>query len=142
MITNRLFGTFDQGRYHARVSLYYFPTLISTSGIVEAPARPKEFYEEKRGKMMAGQTSGITEELKEKYEGQYIDYDDERLTEVMKGYLLQAVFYRLFYDPFCQKSGCRLYNSHWQAEVLESQLEEPEFCEKHRKMIKNGKVEL
>jgi hypothetical protein len=50
VFTNRLFGTRDEsdGRYHMSVSVYGFPSLISTTGIVEAPAKPKEFYELKQ----------------------------------------------------------------------------------------------
>ena len=52
VFTNRLFGTFDRGdgRYHAHVSVYGFPSLISTTGIVEAPAKPKEYYALRQGK--------------------------------------------------------------------------------------------
>jgi hypothetical protein len=53
----------------------------------------------------------------------------------MKGYVMQALFYHLTLDPFCSDKRCRLYNAHWQEEVLEAQLEEPEFCERHAKML-------
>jgi len=45
-LTNRLFATWDDGdrRYHARTSLYGMSSIISTTGIVEAPARPREYY--------------------------------------------------------------------------------------------------
>ncbi|KXA91972.1 hypothetical protein AKJ63_00190 [candidate division MSBL1 archaeon SCGC-AAA259D18] len=137
IFTKRLFGTWGEkgGRYHARVSLYSYPTLISTSGIVEAPAKPKEFYREKRQLASLGDTGGTIERLKEKFEGRFIDYDDERLTEVMKGYVMQALFYHLRSDPFCEKECCRLYNAHWQEEVIRAQLDPPEFCEKHRKIL-------
>jgi hypothetical protein len=135
VFTNRLFATFEatDRRYHARVSIYGFPSLISTTGIVEAPAKPKEFYELKRRYAALGETQ--LEELKERFRGRYIDYDDDRLTEVMKGYVMQALFYHLTLDPFCSDKRCRLYNAHWQEEVLEAQLGEPEFCERHAKML-------
>jgi hypothetical protein len=130
IFTNRLFGTFDasDGRYHARVSVYGFPSLISTTGIVEAPAKPKEFY-------VLKQTGLPIEVLKERFKGKFIDYDDERLTEVLKGYVIQALFYHLMLDPFCPNKRCRLFNSHWQEEVLEAQLGKPEFCERHSAML-------
>lgn len=135
--TNRLFGTFDEGdrRYHARVSVYGFPSLISTTGIVEAPARPKEFYVLKRRYAALGGTDAQLEELKEKFRGRFIDYDDERLTEVMKGYVMQAVFYHLKLDPFCGDKRCRLWNAHWQEEMLEAQHSQPEFCEQHEREL-------
>ena len=133
VFTNRLFGTFDQGdgRYHAHVSVYGFPSLVSTTGIVEAPAKPKEYYTMRRGYAALGMAVPI-EELKEKFRGRFIDYDDERLTEVIKGYVMQALFYHLKLDPFCDDMKCRLFNAHWQEEVLEAQLSQPEFCERHQ----------
>ncbi|MBA7593407.1 hypothetical protein ES703_00327 [subsurface metagenome] len=135
--TNRLFGTFDEGdrRYHARVSVYGFPSLISTTGIVEAPARPKEFYVLKQRYAALGGTDAQLEELKEKFRDRFIDYDDERLTEIMKGYVMQAVFYHLKLDPFCVDKRCRLWNAHWQEEMLEAQLSQPEFCEQHEREL-------
>lgn len=138
IFTNRLFGTWSQvdRRYHARVSIYGFPSLISTTGIVEAPAKPKKFYQLKRQYAAMGQKVPL-EVLKEKFRGKFIDYDDERLTEVMKGYLMQAVFHHLGFDPFCHDVTCKLHNSHWQEEVIKSKLRptETEFCNHHREML-------
>lgn len=140
VFTNRLFGTFDEsdGRYHARVSIYGFPLLISTTGIVEAPAKPKEYYVLKQEYAALGEPVPL-EEFKEKFLGRFIDYDDERLTEVMKGYVIQALFYHFFGEPFCRDKQCRLFNSHWQEEVLEAQLSKPEFCVRHAKMLEEFK---
>jgi hypothetical protein len=136
VFTNRLFGTFDQGdgRYHAHVSVYGFPSLISTTGIVEAPAKPKEYYVLRQGYGALGVMAPI-EELKQKFQGRFIDYDDERLTEVMKGYVMQALFYHIIGEPFCNDKRCRLFNARWQEEVLEAQLSQPEFCERHQREI-------
>lgn len=136
VFTNRLFGTFDQGdgRYHAHVSVYGFPSLISTTGIVEAPAKPKEYYALRRGYEALGVMAPI-EELKQKFRGRFIDYDDERLTEVMKGYVMQALFYHIIGEPFCNDKRCRLFDARWQEEVLEAQLSQPEFCERHQREI-------
>jgi hypothetical protein len=140
VFTNRLFGTWDEGdgRYHARVSIYGFPSLISTTGIVEAPAKPKEYYILKQRYAVLGGLIPL-EGLKERFRGRFIDYDDERLTEVMKGYVMQALFYHLTLDPFCSDKRCRLYNAHWQEEVLEAQLSQPEFCERHSEMLEKLK---
>jgi len=133
--TNRLFATWEEGdkRYHARTSLYSFPSVISTSGLVEAPARPREYYLLKQQYEMLGKN---LLELKESFKGSYIDYDDERLTEVMKGYVMQAVFYVLSGNPFCEDKGCRLYNAHWQEELIFAQLGSAyEFCGRHGKIL-------
>jgi hypothetical protein len=132
LFTNQLFGTLDRdsNRYHARVSLYGFPSLISITGLVEAPAKPKGFYLKK-------QMGLSVEELKEEYQGKFLDHGDPRMTEVLKGYAMQAILFHLTGDPFCDDKDCRLFNSHWQEEVLHSQLNgQYEFCPRHEKILK------
>ena len=134
--TNRLFTSWDDSdkRYHLRTSLYGIPSLISTTGLVEAPAKPREYYLLKRQYDMVG---ADPLELKDRFKGRFIDYEDERLTEVMKGYVMQAVFYSLTGNPFCQDKGCRLYNAHWQEELIFAQLESGyEFCPQHTELLK------
>jgi len=132
LFSNQLFGTWDRNnnRYHARVSLYGFPNLISITGLVEAPAKPKEFYLKKQ--------MGISMELlKEEYQGKFLDYGDLRMTTVMKGYAMQALLFHVTGDPFCGDRDCRLFNSHWQEEVLHSQMNgKYEFCPKHATLLK------
>lgn len=133
--TNRLFATWEEAdrRYHARTSLYGLASVISTSGLVEAPAKPREYYLLKQQYEALGKDPL---ELKERFKGRFIDYEDERLTEVMKGYVMQAVFYCLTGDPFCEDKGCRLYNAHWQEELIFAQLEsEYEFCQRHSQIL-------
>jgi len=131
IFTSRLFGTFGTKRYHARVILSGLPSLISTSGIVEAPARPKEYYWLKAGFIRGGKD---VKELDLIYKGRFIEYDDPRITRVLRAYALQAIFYELTGDPFCDNPSCCLYNSHWQEEVLKVQIE-GRLCEKHRKAL-------
>ena len=138
VFTHQLFGTWDENdlRYHARVSVYGFPSIISTTGVVEAPAKPKEFYLLKQQYAAVGLSDVVLVDLKQRFEGRFIDYDDERLTEVMKGYAIQAIFYHLTGDPFCDDRNCRLYNAHWQEELINAQLEsEYEFCALHERVL-------
>ena len=132
LFTNQLFGTLDRdsGRYHARVSLYSFPNLISITGLVEAPAKPKDFYLKKQ--------MGLSiEELQEEYQGRFLDHGDLRMTEVLKGYAMQAILFHLVGDPFCDDKDCRLFNGHWQEEVLHSQMDgQYEFCPRHEKILR------
>ncbi len=75
-------------------------------------------------------------ELKERFKGRFIDSEDERRTEVVKGYAMQGVFYRLVGNPFCEDKGCRLYNAHWQEELIFAQLGSGyEFCGQHEKIL-------
>ena len=132
LFTNQLFGTLDRdsSRYHARVSLYGFPNLISITGLVEAPAKPREFYLKK-------QMGLPLEKLKEEFQGRFLDHGDPRMTEVLKGYAMQALLFHLTGAPFCDDRDCRLFNSHWQEEVLHSQMDgQYEFCPRHEKVVK------
>ena len=131
VFTGRLFGTFEKSRYHARVILAELPYLISTSGIVEAPAKPKEYYWLKAGFIRAGKD---VQELDRIYKGRFIEYNDESITPVLKSYTLQAIFYELTGNPFCDNPSCCLFNSHWQEEVLKIQFE-GKLCEEHRNVL-------
>lgn len=134
ILTDRLFGTFDEDdlRYHARVIVCGFPSIISTTGVVEAPAKPRKFYIEKQ---LLGRDAIALEELKKKFEGRFIDYEDPRMTEILKGYAMQAIFYHTFKETFCDDPSCRLYDAHWQEEMINAQLEKPEFCERHEQFF-------
>jgi len=131
VFTNQLLATWEEdGRYHLRVGVYGAPNLISTSGVVEAPAKPKEFYLLKS----LGETA--IADWKEKNKEKFIDYNDPRLTEILKGYLMQAIFYYLTGDLFCKDKNCRLYNAHWQEELIKAQLnKKKEFCITHQKIL-------
>ncbi len=135
LFTSRLFATWDDGdkRYHLRTSVYGIPSIISTTGLIEAPARPREFYLLKQQYERLGRDPL---ELKERFKGRFIDYEDGRLTEVLKGYAMQAVFYHLVDNPFCEDKGCRLYNAHWQEELIFAQLgSKYEFCGRHEEVL-------
>ncbi len=131
IFTNQLFGTWseDNHRYHARVSIYGFPSLISTTGVVEAPAKPRDFY-------LKQQLGVSLLALKEEFKGKFIDYNDPRLTEVMKGYVMQASFFHITGNPFCKDKNCCLYNAHWQEELIQAQLTSKNaFCAQHQRLL-------
>lgn len=136
IFTGRLIGTFNNsdGRYHSHVILCGHPTIISTNGIVEAPAKSREYYQTKY-KLM--RISLPIEIAKENFKGMFIDYNDERMTEIMKGYVMQAIMYAVSGAPFCKDKKCRLYNSRYQRDVLYAQLTKPDFCSYHEKILTN-----
>ncbi len=133
IFTNKLTCTFDENdlRYHARAIINSNPTIISTSGIVEAPAKPKGYYVE----LMTDFSKNKIDEIKEKYKGEFIEYHDSRTSQVMEGYLLQSIMYHETGDEFCDNENCRLYNAHWQKDLLYTQLENKKFCQKHLEII-------
>jgi len=135
VFSSRLIGTFEKdGRYHAHVILCGYPSIVSTSGVVEAPAKPKDYYVIKQRFVEAGVAVPF-ELLKERFEGEFIDYDDPRITEVLKGYALQCAVHSIAGEPFCQNRKCRLYDAHWQSELIEAQLHGDRFCKRHREML-------
>ncbi len=128
---HRLLGTFEEdGRYHARAVVCGYPSVVSTSGIVEAPAKPEAYYRVK-ARLSLALGSVPFEAAKEPFKGQFIDYDDPRLTEVAKGYALQAAMYQVTKEAFCDDPGCRLFNAHWQSELIAAQIESGRLCPRH-----------
>ena len=48
-----------------------------------------------------------------------------------------SIFYQRGEKPFCHDKNCRLYNAHWQEELIQSQSDSPyEFCPTHRRILK------
>jgi len=133
VFTNRLLCTFENNRYHARVVLLGYPSFISTSGIVEAPAKPREYYWLKAEFIRSGKN---IEELDELFKGKYVEYDDPKITDILFSYTLQAIFYELTGEAFCSNKKCCLYNSHLQEGVLEIQYK-GKLCEKHKQIFEN-----
>lgn len=134
IFTNKLTATFSEEdfRYHARALIGTNPAIISTSGMIEAPAKPKQYYMELIGDFSKERVN----EIKEKYKGQFLEYHDNKLGKIVEGYLLQAIFYVETGNSFCDNKDCRLFNAHWQKDLFESQLTNPKLCEKHKKELK------
>lgn len=136
VFTNKLTCTFDSSdcRYHGRALIGANPSVVSTTGIIEAPAKPREYYMD----LMANYGQGLNiESIKKKYRGTYLEYHDLRLGRIVEGYCLQALFYHITGEPFCDLLDCRLNNAHWQRDLLYSQIEFGKMCGKHSEILKN-----
>ena len=136
IFTNKLTCTYDYNdyRYHGRALIATNPSIISTTGIIEAPAKPRQYYME----LITKSRQGVNlESLKQKYKGTFLEYHDSRLSKIVEGYFLQALFYYETLEPFCEIASCRLFNSHWQKDLLYSQLEAGTLCKKHQKILEN-----
>jgi hypothetical protein len=130
ILDSRLACTFseDDHRYHARAIICGTPSIISTSGIIEAPAKPKDFYLGQIGWMP---TPADIEDLKKQFAGKYIDYDDHRINCIITGYIIQALFFFLKDgNPFCSDAGCRLFNAHWQEDLISTQINNQRLCKR------------
>lgn len=134
IFTNKLTCTFDDNdfRYHARALIGANPTIISIAGIIEAPAKPKQYYLD----LMTKVTKEQIDKIKEEYKGEFLEYHDPRLPEILEGYLLQAIMYYETEEAFCENKECRLYNAHWQKDLIYSQLENKKLCSKHEEILK------
>lgn len=134
--TNRLVATWsDDLRYHLRTIILGIPAIISTSGLVEAPAKPREFYLAQQQLGPAGQSEYALALVKDRLRGRFLDHDDPRLTEVVKGYVMQAVAYQLTGEAFCEDPHCRLFNAHWQEEMLTAQIGDS-HCARHQAWLR------
>ena len=73
--------------------------------------------------------------MKKRFKNRFIDYGDRRINEALKGYISQAVFFYITGEPFCPKSSCRLFNAHWQEDLIYSQIKIGRFCLMHGKIL-------
>jgi hypothetical protein len=133
IFTSLLTCTFseDDWRYHGRAIICGTPSIVSTTGIVEALAKPREFYLAQLGDMTAADNDSV----KKKFAGRFIDYDDEdKITAASINYALQAIFFFITGgEPFCNNKDCRLFNAHWQEELIHT-IEKGILCGRHRNM--------
>ena len=73
--------------------------------------------------------------IKDKHQGEFLEYHDERLSKVIEGYSLQVIFYILTGKSFCDYLDCRLNNAHWQRDLLYSQIENGKLCDRHQGIL-------
>ena len=138
ILTDRLISTFSDEdlRHHLRTLIAGFPSVISIPGIVEAPAKPRAYHVQKQTLEMMGAPQLELERLKREFKGRFIDYGDSAISEVVEGLALQATMYHLTLDPFCSNKRCRLYNAHWQEDLIASQVGRRNgLCDKHKRQL-------
>ena len=137
IFTNKLTGTFDfeDYKYHARAWVGSNPIIISTTGIIEAPAKPKQYYMD----LVTNFSNESEETIREKYKGEFLEYDDDRLPKIIEGYLLQSIMYYETGDAFCNDIQCRLFNAHWQKDLFISQIKNQSLCNQHSKILNEMK---
>jgi hypothetical protein len=134
IFTTRLGCTYDYNDYiyHGRAVICSNPSVISTTGIIEAPAKSREYYLSMHQTISQGLN---IDALKEQFQGRFLEYHDKNLGQVVRGYALQAIFYHVTADPFCSSKECILYNAHWQEDLIHSQMQSGKLCEYHQKIL-------
>ena len=134
VFTIKLTCTYDNldHRYHGRTVICSNPAIISTTGMIEAPAKSREYYLE----AMKCKVQGLDiKSVKKNHSGEFLDYHDQRLSKIAEGCLLQAIFYYITGDAFCDSLDCRLNNAHWQKDLIYSQIKISKLCKKHQKIL-------
>lgn len=121
VLTDRLFGTWQRsdGRYHARVVLAGTPTLLSTSGLVEAPARPRGYYAAAaQGAQGIGPGTAVLESA---LSDEMLVHGDARIPRFLAGPALAAYCWQVHGEAFCRDPECMLFNAHWQKDLVHAQ---------------------
>jgi hypothetical protein len=120
-----------------RTAVFGFPSIISVPGIVEAPARPREYYVLKQRLETEGAGEFAVAKLRSSFKGKFLEYGDPGISDVVRGLVLQCALFRLTLRPFCKNKRCLLYNSHWQEELIASEVTSPRLCERHAKELQD-----
>jgi len=136
IFTRRLTCTFDYNdyRHHGRAVICSNPSIISTTGMIEAPAKPREYYLKLYEKLYQGLN---LDSIKNEFKGKFLEHHDRNLNLVVRGYAMQAIFYYLTGQAFCESKECMLYNAHWQEELLHSQIQVGSLCEHHENIMES-----
>ncbi len=131
MFTANYLGGWRENESHLllRAAVLGTPNIISTSGLVESLELPRQYH------FMRQQLAvmGIEESVDDAFADQTLGYGDPRLNEVVKGYLMQAVYYRLTGETGCMDPACRLHLAPTHRATMQTQvLGRPGLCEHHR----------
>ena len=137
VLTSMVFGDWDEHTraFGVRVACLGQPSLISTTGLIEGPSRPRDFEVLRTQMAVMGLSEDIAD-LADAFEPRALGYGDPRITECLKGYALMAVMYRAYGEGPCDDPGCRLYDASTQEELLTAQCNAGAgLCERHVAML-------
>lgn len=133
---DQLIATWGGIRYHLRVGVYGIPNIVSIHGPKNALGIERRVHVMRSLALSVNPTMN-PDNIYLNPENGYIRDKDPRLEELLKGYTMQAFFYHLMGEPFCDDKDCRLYNAHWQKDALRAQSEEiHDLCPYHMNIIK------
>lgn len=125
IITEELFATYFDGRYHLRFALWGYPNIISTTGFFEAPAKSKEYY------FMKQLNSSFLQENEPSIK------KDLYLEEITLRAVIKGILYHLNFPSSCQHKECLLYDPHWQKEIVFQIKNSQLFCPQHKNKFKS-----
>ncbi|MCX7597307.1 MAG: hypothetical protein N2512_00340 [Armatimonadetes bacterium] len=136
VLAGQAIGDWDETRqFRLRVACLGQPSIVSTVGLVEVPRRPRQ-YSFMRAHLVALGLEEDLDDLAEAFGRQALGYGDPRINDVLKGYALMAVFYRLYGEGPCADRTCRLYDAATQEELLACQCgPRTRLCRRHSEML-------
>jgi len=124
--------------YYGSTVLCGNPAVISLSGCLEGPGVSEAFSAELRQLGPVTRSSPEFRALMARFRHTMLDYDDDRIRAVVTALAWQAVFYHFFGVAFCEDTGCRLYNSHWQDGLLAAVLPDGgKLCPAHAQLLQD-----
>jgi hypothetical protein len=70
------------------------------------------------------------------HNGQFINYHDPRINDVIEGLVLRLLFYFITSeDPFCEDRICRFFNAHFENDVIRVNIKEKKIRQSHKILI-------
>lgn len=130
-------GRFVAGESHLQLQIVQHgePAIVSTTGLVEAPALPRE-YAFRRAQLLGFGLEEAAEELDGRFAEAALGHGDTRINRVATGIALQAVFQRGFGEVGCADPSCPLHPAASHDELCRAHLSEhSRLCDRHARMI-------
>lgn len=126
VITNRQIATFgEDGRYHLRICVIGFPTVISTNGFFSAPAKPLEYH----------LTKMVNEDLAILKGHTIKEYIQKKIPIISRAYILESLVWNFLGIPFCSNEFCLLSDSHTVDEIIYSKIKKLKLCDVHKEAV-------
>ncbi|MDX1610911.1 MAG: DUF6775 family putative metallopeptidase, partial [Candidatus Thermoplasmatota archaeon] len=101
------------------------PTIVSPPGLIDGPARDRSYYMAKQ--VIGGSAEAFSQD-------DHLTREDERLPTCIASALLQAAAWHTTGQAFCEEEGCRLFNPHWQKDLLAT-MATAELCTEHQRWL-------
>jgi hypothetical protein len=133
IITDRQIATFgEDGRYHLRIAVLGYPSLISEKGFFSAPAKPKEYHISKMISEDVAIVKGysIQEEIENKF------------PLLARPYIILSLLWTRYGIGFCQNETCFFSDSHTTESLLKSKSGKITLCNYHKDEISKIKEKI
>jgi hypothetical protein len=126
VITDRQIATFgEDGRYHLRIAVLGYPSLISEKGFFSAPAKPKEYHISKMISEDIAVVKGYS--LQEEIESKF--------PLLARPYIILSLLWTKYGIGFCQNENCFFSDSHTIESLLKSKSGKINLCSLHKDEI-------